>query len=716
MRVQARFIFALILLSTVAAMTRAELADPIDRVTAMAYERAQLAQARTASDSLRMLYNIFDLSLGSERAPAADTLYFTARRSGDYETILDATRHRANLRRNNNWVLQQMRNAIAGMPESKNLEETKLYIDMLLLRNSINRIEGDSIVHNNLVRLIWDYTINTETNPYRRAMQLYGLCLYTERATHGELLAYYYDELVRHVASMGFSKAAVSNMVYTGAAAALSRNGYYDRVLLIDRRMLDVMDSLRNDYRSAGRIYRNYETTRYASYRRMLGSYQLLTDSQLEQYYGMVRSLAERNAHIGMMLEDNPRARAFYMMGKHRYAEAVPLLLRCLECSENRPYRRRLLEALVAAADSTGNRAVELEALRELNGLLQSDLTLRRHDCSLELSLFSAVNDISEQKGRLEAQKRELAVKDKRITLMISAIALVVMLILIAVIVRQLKKARKVSEELEEVNARLRQEKHDLRHAQQELVVAHDEAAAANRLKSEFVATMTHEVTAPLNSIVEYTRLIVDCIPPDKAQYLDRFARNVEFNSKVILSLVKDVADSDALKKDGLIIERRPVSVYELAAISTDTIFGDGHPHNPDIEVVFNPSGRPDVFVLTDSHRASQVFTNLLGNAEKFSEKGTITLDFEPQPDKGLVEFSVTDCGTGIPDGMEELIFGRFRKASPSSPGLGLGLYIVRRIVTMLGGAVWVDTSYRRGARFVFTLPLAGTDGAGRAE
>lgn len=703
------FLMVVCTLAGVLSVAGNSLAEPIDRSAALEGQRTELSHAATAADSVPILFNIFDLALGNDRFQAARQVYGASRRAGNTRALLDATRQLANLSANDSTTLIELRDNLRPVPYSKDKEETMLFIDMYLTRLRIEAISDEHTLRTDLTTRISDYVSSPSADPYERALQLYSLCVYTERATHGELLLYYYDELTRHIQRMDLPNQSVSNLIGTRAAMALARNDYHDRVLAIDQMMLSRMDSLRASYRNAGRRYRNYETNRYSTFRRMLGSYNILTDSQLEYYYSKVDTLAARNIQIASDLERNPRAKAFYLMGKRRYAEALPLLSRIVNLDVNQQYRRQILEALVIAAEQTGNTEIELAASRELNALLSASMIRRQHDSSLELSLFNTVNRLNEQKTQLESIQRSSAEKDRHLTIIICGVALAIMMVLIALILRQLAKARQLAKQLGEINSRLRQEQHDLRHAQQELIMARDEAAAANRIKSDFVTTMSHEVSAPLNSIVEYSRLIVDCIPPEKAQYLDRFARTIEFNSKVILSLVKDVMDSDALDKDGIIVERRPVSVYQLSAMALNTIFDDGRPRNPELTSVFNPSKRPDVYVLTDSLRASQVLTNLLANAEKFTEKGTVTLDFVPKPDEGVVEFSVTDTGIGIPDGFEELIFARFRKVNPSTPGVGLGLYIVRRIVTMLGGTIRLDKSYRRGARFLFTLPLAGT-------
>ncbi|MDE6464351.1 MAG: HAMP domain-containing histidine kinase [Muribaculaceae bacterium] len=695
-----------ILLST-AFSAGATLAEPIDRQNALAVEHDKLSRARTAADSLPIVYNIFDLALGTHRVEMSDTLYWLAQRTGDTSVLLDAIRNRANLRHAVPGMLGQLRAEVDAIEPSDDRSETRLFIDMLALRDSINAITDEEEAMDRLAASIADMSSFLSGTPSEKALELYALCIFTERATHGELLTTFVDRLDKHLQSMNLPNGAVIRLFYTHAAMAFAGNNNQRLMLDIDRRMLDAMDSLRAEYRAAGRIYRNYETNRFTALRRILGAYELLEPSELEDYYGRIVELARRNPQIAADAGNNPRAKVFYLMAHGRYREAMPLLRHCIDLPQNARYKRPLLEAMVKAAQETGDSAAQLEASMKLNALLNYSLQMRQQDNFRELQLFADISDLVVQKKQLEKQQRLDAEKASRTTKTIAGVALLVMLLLIVLLVRQLLKVRRLAVGLRAANDTLRQERDNLRHAQQELVVARDEAAAADRLKSEFVNVMSHEVSSPLNAIVEYSRLIVDCVPPEKAQYLDRFARTIEFNSKLILTLVNDVLDSAALDKDSIAVERHPVSVYHMSALAIDTVFGGPATAKPDIEVVFNPHKRPDISVLTDSHRAVQVLSNLLANAQKFTEKGKITVDFEPDHEKGIVTFSVTDTGIGVPRGLEEAIFQRFRKADRSTSGVGLGLYIVRKLVSLLGGTVSLDRSYRRGSRFLFTLPLA---------
>lgn len=680
----------------------------LDRVAALCVETERLSHAATAADSLPILYNIFDLTNGTTRNAYLDTLYAVAFRSGDPAAILDVTRHQTVRYGSCDSVLVQLKAAIGYLEDSPDKAETALFLDMHMLHNIIEDFTEAEDGRAHMARLVTDYLSGSSADDHERALQLYALCIYTEKATLTDLLVHYLNQLDHHVEAMNLPNGAVSNMVLTRAAAALARNNHHEGAYELDERMLARMDSMAERYHSHDRPYRSYDSNRYTIYRRMLTSYSCMTDSQLDDIYGRIEALAASNAQISGDLQSNPRARAFYLMGKKRYSEALPLLQAALINPRNADYRGQILEALAEAARRTGSQGVQLAALQELNTLLTAAMQARQHDDFRELTLYSTVNELNRRNDRLQLMVEHERQSDRYIAILYIA-GISILLVLLIFLLVQLTRTKHLAKELAAANEKLDSDRRDLLHAQQELTLARDEATAANRLKSDFVATMTHEVAAPINTLVEYARLIVDCIPTEKAKYLQRFAQTIEFNADMILKLVGDTLDSEALEKDGMAIERRPVSLHDLAEIALDTVFPEQR-DTRDRKVVFNPSDKPDVLLHTDLHRAAQVLINLLGNADKFTAKGSIVLDYRVLPDSGTVELSVADTGEGVPDGCEELIFERFRKVSQASPGAGLGLFIVRSLLNKLGGKVWLDRSYRGGARFVFTLPLLKKD------
>ena len=214
---------------------------------------------------------------------------------------------------------------------------------------------------------------------------------------------------------------------------------------------------------------------------------------------------------------------------------------------------------------------------------------------------------------------------------------------------------------------------------------------------------MSHEIKTPLHAIVEYTHLITDCADVEKQKYLRRFTDIVTLNTELLLTIVNDVLDIASLensKKNIRIRNESVKSICEFAIDSTSKYL------KPGVKMIFENADAPDITIKTDAHRAEQVLLNLLVNAAKFSDEGTITLSYQLTADGKEIEFAVTDTGCGIPRGSEEIIFERFRQHSIQDQGCGLGLYISRLIARLLNGDVELDPNYRQGARFIFRLPV----------
>ena len=158
------------------------------------------------------------------------------------------------------------------------------------------------------------------------------------------------------------------------------------------------------------------------------------------------------------------------------------------------------------------------------------------------------------------------------------------------------------------------------------------------------------------------------------------------------------------IDSDTVTLNSRLIDLYKVASLSVETI----SPRvQKGVSVAFDTAS-PRIEVYSDPRRVQQILMNLLNNAAKFTSSGKITLSYDISPDKSMVVMSVTDTGIGIPADQAEHIFERFVKLDKDSQGVGLGLTISRMLARMLGGDISLDTTYSRGARFVFTLPYKG--------
>ncbi|MBQ0043455.1 MAG: HAMP domain-containing histidine kinase [Bacteroidales bacterium] len=242
---------------------------------------------------------------------------------------------------------------------------------------------------------------------------------------------------------------------------------------------------------------------------------------------------------------------------------------------------------------------------------------------------------------------------------------------------------------------------HSLEKRGEELAIERDRAEKASAMKSSFISNISHEIRTPLNAVVGFSQLLsndtLGLEPEEKAEY----GEHILMNSKVLLNLIDEVLDLSRMDADRIaynIMENNLVDIANAAAEAARLDI------SPEVEVVVH-SDAEKVMIETDKERIYQVFCNLLSNAKKFTEKGSITIDIETPQSKDYVIVKVSDTGSGIPEGKADAIFDRFVKLDPYKQGTGLGLSIVQSIVSHFGGNIKVDTAYKDGARFVFTHP-----------
>ncbi len=248
---------------------------------------------------------------------------------------------------------------------------------------------------------------------------------------------------------------------------------------------------------------------------------------------------------------------------------------------------------------------------------------------------------------------------------------------------------------------RLRRLKDMLIQQSEELMKAKDAAEEANRLKTSFIANMSHEIRTPLNAIVGFSELqtMDDYSQEEKVQ----FSAIIKENSNLLLGLINDILDISRIESGRVTIAWKPCELVKLCHNSMASVKQAKPLEHVEYEEDF-PVDK--LFIRTDPMRLKQVIINLLTNASKFTKSGHIRLSFTVNESASTLIFSVSDTGIGIPDDKAGYIFERFVKLNPFVQGTGLGLALCKVIVEGMSGRIWVDTSYKAGARFMFTIPL----------
>lgn len=228
-----------------------------------------------------------------------------------------------------------------------------------------------------------------------------------------------------------------------------------------------------------------------------------------------------------------------------------------------------------------------------------------------------------------------------------------------------------------------------------------EKAVQAIQRKNMFLSNMSHEVRTPLNAIVGFSAVLTDEDELFDDESRREFSEIIKVNSFQLLKLINDILDFSDFENDNITFNIRTHDAVKLCNEVVETVMAS---RKLEVEMRFDT----DLSVLmldTDDARLRQVLINLLVNATKFTEQGSIVLELK-MADAGTALFSVTDTGCGIPPEKQHLIFERFEKLNDFVQGSGLGLSICQLIVKYMNGKLWVDSGYTRGARFCFTHPL----------
>ena len=426
---------------------------------------------------------------------------------------------------------------------------------------------------------------------------------------------------------------------------------------------------------------------RFASYQRLLGNYKGLTKPEIEGVYNKINELAQKDTTIAKEMKAYERTDIFYFLATKQYRKAIDAIKRQINNPENESYRFYYLNALVEAAEKIGDTQTQLDAAVDLNVLLRKEMQRKTDQRLRELEIIYDVNTLKEANIAEMTAHKESRARSERIFAIGLLFAVVILAALLLILYRQNRKVKRMAELEASIAERLRDERNELQQAQQELIAARDNAKNADKLKTDFVNNMSHEIKIPLAAIVEYSKLIVDCVPEDKSSYLHRFANIIELNSKLITTLLNDVLDIAALEHGTMSIERKPSSIYEICTYAIDSLFEDSSHTSKGVQIEFNTAQTPDMVIDTDPQRVGQVLLNLLSNADKFTDKGRIDLEFKYLAETSQVEFSVSDTGIGIPQSQAENIFSRFRQLDNTVTGCGLGLYISRLLARLLAAS-----------------------------
>lgn len=261
-----------------------------------------------------------------------------------------------------------------------------------------------------------------------------------------------------------------------------------------------------------------------------------------------------------------------------------------------------------------------------------------------------------------------------------------------------------------ELNMRLAHHAAELETTNREIALKNLELAEASRMKSDFIANMSHELRTPLNAIIGFTGALLMKLPGPLTPDQDKQLTTIRASARHLLSLINDILDVAKIEAGKLTLSIEPVACHDLLGEVAETLRPLAQQKGLALEVEI---GAQPVVIDTDRRALTQILINLLNNAIKFTDTGSVRIALQQRELAGalVTEMSVTDSGAGIRQEDQAKLFQAFSQLDSTSTrhveGAGLGLYLCQNLTHAIGGKLSLQSDYGAGSTFTLTMPGA---------
>ena len=650
---------------------------------------ALLPEAPTASDSLKILTDLFDAyPRGENRIRVGNLAVDVALRSGLHAEGLDALRNLANSRTHDTEALRAYRRRAMQFPPSADRDATVCFIN-IIKNSSIMKEASPRDRARTINTLIKQATDDQEDNIYDRIVALHAISVNLPDGADFTRKEAYLAQLENLIDSLPPEVYYLRNCFLVQAAMAYSGYNYHDaRGVRYDEQLLRLIDKMDSGKLGVRRRYRNYDANRFLCHSRILAHYDSLDTEKVDYHYKAILTLMKRDPTTAVKCNKTLRPHIYHAMKHGNYAAALPLLQKAVDLPDNANELPQILDMTIECAQETGDKDALIAAALDRIELAESNLFDRSSQTRQELEV---VYDM----GRMKDEYSTEIAKVRASQLRWSRGLVVLLLLLIIVVGAMLWRARLLASKLRSANQDLLAERSALKQAKLEVDAARDRAQLANRTKVAFIKNISNEIAVPLHTIREYTEILLSDIDLTSRPYLHKYVDAVSHNSEMLAALISDLA---VLSSGNITLSCRTVNIGKLCK---QAVSSAEHLVVPDVTLTLAPNPQT-VKINTDPHRLTHILWQLLSNAAKFTTVGSITVSYKGLPD-GHVSITVEDTGIGIPSTQTERIFEPFVKLDRTSQGPGIGLTIARTLGRRLGGDI-VYTATETGSRFTILI------------
>lgn len=644
--------------------SNAEKVDEIERQL-----NQKLAHTRSQEDSIKILYDLFDLVPRREKLHYSTELYNLATRLDRNDIRLDLLRQLSQLAPavgNPDSVYRYINEEVSKIPRSREQEETALFIRMRQVAGEA-RVADSKKIEGRIAQLIAEEPRAKDFPLNLRVLRLFTIVEYlTNSGVEGGLLGEYVGMLKERMSQADFQLYALNNILLTESANIYTTIGNPKEAVEADKQMLKMIGELENKYHSEGRKYRNYLPNKYIIYRRMLGNFPALTPQEIEEFYSKIQEYVKEDEDVQRTENNTQLALLTYSMATKDYTTAIPLIRKTLMKEEQPAKRRRLLFWLKTAAEGIGDKDTQIEALQLYNDMLIERDTSSSSDRAKELDIRTRVNELRADNVHLQIEKEKEEKESVERMMSFVMIGWVVFAAILFVLLFIWMKYRTATVRIGQFIKNLDDECLYLKEQQYSDYMRDDTEKRVNVLNKKEILRRKR------------SKSIIDML-------------NYIMNDLLYISSIGKLGRGKFI---------RPVSVRQVI-IDESAIARANQTSGAKLEIVYPEH---DIELRTDKECLEYILHHIFFAANRVAEGGEIKLEVRENDHGDKVEFVFSNSSVFVPEGNEDVMFDNFLDIEKLCERDDAGLFLARLSAMLLDGKIYLDRTYTEGSRYIFSV------------